>query len=348
MRLRSLFVLGFVSFLAQPTLAQQNLTVPRVSPHASVSQTIGLTDVTIDYHRPAINGRAIYGGLVPYDQVWRAGANDNTTISFSSPVTVAGAALDAGTYGLHMIPRQSGTWTVIFSTMADAWGSFSYDEAEDAARIEATPRSAPVEEQLSYRFDAPTNTSAVVVMRWADREVPFTITANTPAVVLASMEREMRNLPRFGWQGWNQIAGYALQTGQRPEEALAWADQSISMNRNFTNLMTRAGLLGALGNGGEADRTRAEALTLATENEVNAYGYQLLGAGDTAGALAIFRQNVEDHPDSWNVHDSLAEALAAQGQTAEAITLYEKARSMAPQPQHARIDGVLTQLRAQN
>lgn len=348
MYLRLSVLLGLLALLASPVAAQQGLTVPRISPHANVSQTLGLTEITIGYHRPAVNGRTIFGALVPWDQVWRAGANENTTISFSTPVTVGGEMLEAGTYGLHMIPRESGPWTVIFSTMADAWGSFTYGEREDAARVEVAPRTAAVAEHLSYRFDDPTNTSAVVVMHWADREVPFTITVDTPTIVLTSMAHEMRGLPRFGWQGWNQIAAYALQTGQRAEEALAWVDQSIAMNRNFANLMTRAGLLDGLGSSAEAEATRTEALAIATENEMNAYGYQLMGMGDLEAALVIFRKNVEDHPESWNVHDSLAEALAAKGETEEAIALYEKARSMAPEQQHARIDGVLGQLQAQN
>src|SRR6187401_3267360 len=130
-----------VSLLVSAVAAAQGLTGPNASPAASVSQTIGLTDIAVTYHRPATNGRKIWGGLVPYDQVWRAGANQNTTISFSTPVTVNGTKLAAGTYGLHMIPTAS-QWTVIFSNESGAWGSFSYDQKEDAARITATPQTA--------------------------------------------------------------------------------------------------------------------------------------------------------------------------------------------------------------
>src|SRR5690606_8977964 len=260
---------------------------------------------------------------------------------------VEGQPLPAGRYGLHMIPT-TGAWTVIFSTMADAWGSFSYDEAEDALRVTVTPRPADFQERLLYRFDDPTGTSTEVVLHWENVEVPFTVTVETPEGVLANMERELRGLPRFFWQGWNQAAAYALQSETRMEDALGWVDRSIAMNRNGTNLGTKMGLLTALGRADEAAALEAEFYEVATEADVNAYGYLLLGTGRTDDAIAVFRRNVADHPESWNVHDSLGEALAAAGQTAEAITHYEHARSMAPAVQHARIDGILAQLRGTN
>ena len=343
MRLRFSAVLMLL-LVAGPVAAQQGLTVPRVSPHASVSQRVGLTDITVDYHRPSVNGRTIWGDLVPYGQVWRAGANENTTFTTSSPIRLGTATVPAGTYGLHMIPAAQGAWTVALSSTNSAWGSFSYDPAEDVARTSVTPRPADMEESLSYRFDDPTNDSVVLVLAWERLEVPIPISVDTPNVVLANMEQEMRGLPRFSWQGWNQIANWARANNIRLEEARGWAEQSIAMNRNFTNLMTLARLHDALGNAAGASDARTDAMAMATEAEMNAYGYQLMGAGDMAGALAVFRKNVEDHPESWNVWDSLGEALAAQGETAEAKQMYEKARAMAPAAQHARIDGVLAGL----
>ncbi|MDX1421066.1 MAG: DUF2911 domain-containing protein [Rubricoccaceae bacterium] len=345
MPLRSASLL-VIALLAATAAAQgPALTTPRASPHARVMQTVGLTDLTVDYHRPGVNGRDIWGSLVPYDQVWRAGANENTVFETTSPIRVEGQALPAGRYGLHVIPAASGDWTVIFSTMADAWGSFSYNEAEDALRVQVSPREAPFEERLSYRFDDPTNAGTTLVLHWADREMPVAIAVNTPDVVLANMERELRGLPGFFWNGWNQIAAFALQTGTRLDEALGWADRSIGINENGTNLGTRIGLLTALGRADEADVQEAEFLAIANEAEVNTYGYLLLGQGRTDEAIAIFEKNVADHPDSWNVYDSLGEALAAAGRTDEAIAQYERARSMAPPQQHARIDAILDGLR---
>jgi hypothetical protein len=144
------------------------LNLPRVSQHAEVMQRIGITDITIDYARPLAHGRKIFGGLAPYGKVWRAGANENTTIAFSDPVTINGQALAKGTYGVHMIPGES-SWIVIFSRNWTSWGSFTYDQAEDALRITVKPQTIPDQDVLSYAIDDPTLTSAVVTMRWSIR-----------------------------------------------------------------------------------------------------------------------------------------------------------------------------------
>src|SRR6184192_1886821 len=120
--------------------SQTVLDLPYASQAAQVKQRVGVTDITITYHRPMVNGRKIWGALVPFGQVWRAGANENTTIEFSTPVSVEGKGLVAGTYGLHMIPNPD-TWTIIFSKMAVAWGSYSYNQTEDALRVEVKPRT---------------------------------------------------------------------------------------------------------------------------------------------------------------------------------------------------------------
>src|SRR6266568_2643504 len=128
---------------SQPT----ELNIPRVSQRGSVTQRIGLTDITIHYHRPMVGGREIWGKTVPYGKVWRAGANENTTITFSDDVTVEGKPLAAGTYGLHTIPDKD-QWTIIFSKNSTSWGSFSYDEKEDALRVTVKPRAAESFEQV--------------------------------------------------------------------------------------------------------------------------------------------------------------------------------------------------------
>lgn len=327
-------------------IAQPALTLPQASPEASVSQKVGLTEIEIRYHRPAVNKRTVWGDLVPYDEVWRAGANENTTISFSSPVTVNGKPLAAGTYGLHMIPTK-GDWTIAFSNMNVAWGSFSYDEKEDALRVTAKPQAAGFEERLSYRFDDPTDKSVTVAMRWEKLEVPFTVEVDTPSVVIASLRNELRGLPRFGWQGWNGAAAYAMRNKVNLDEALTWVDRSISMQENFTNLRTKAGILEAKGDPKAAAELRDKAMKIATEVEINAYGYQLLGAGKTDEAIEIFRKNVKDHPQSWNTYDSLGEAYDRKGDKKLAAENYRKAQSMTKDPdQKKRIATILTRIGA--
>jgi len=323
------------------------LTTPQVSPEASVSQVVGLTELQVSYHRPGTNGRAVWGALVPYGQVWRAGANENTTVSFSTPVTVNGTALAAGTYGLHMIPT-AGDWTVIFSREAGAWGSFSYDPKEDAARVTAKPEAAPHQERLGYSFDDPTADSVVLAMRWEKLRLPLAIRIDLGGTVLENYKAQLRGLPRFGWQGWNQAANWAAQNGIELDNALAWADRSISMNRNFANLRTKALILTKKGDTATADALTKEALSIANETEINAYGYQLLGQQKVDEAIAMFEKNVKDHPGSWNAYDSLAEAYGVKGDRKKALEYYTKAMNMTTVDlQKTRIAGVIEQLKKQ-
>lgn len=321
------------------------LTEPQASPEAKVSQMIGLTEIEVSYHRPGANGRAVWGSLVPYGQVWRAGANENTTVSFSTPVTVNGTALAAGTYGLHMIPTP-GDWTVIFSKESGAWGSFSYDQKEDAARVTVKPEAAPHQERLGYTLDDPTADSVVLAMRWEKLRVPLAVKIDLGRTVLENYKAELRGLPRFGWQGWNQAANFAAQHDVDLDDAITWADRSIGMNRNFANLRTKALVLTKKGDTAGAAALTKEALTVATETEINAYGYQLLGQQKVDDAIAMFEKNVKDHPASWNAYDSLGEAYGIKGDRKKALENYTKALNLTTVDiQKTRIAGVVEQLK---
>ena len=335
-----------IALLPSRAFAQApGLTTPQVSPEASVSQTLGLTELAVSYHRPAANGRVVWGTLVPYGQVWRAGANQNTTVSFSTPVTVNGTPLAAGKYGLHMIPT-TGDWTVIFSKESGAWGSFSYDEKEDAARVTVKPEAAPQQERLGYTFDEPTADSVVLAMRWEKIRVPLAIRIDVGRTVLENYKAQLRGLPRFGWQGWNQAANWAAQNSIDLDDATAWADRSIGMNRNFTNLRTKALVLTKKGDAAGADALTKEALSIATEVEVNAYGYQLMGQQKVDEAIAMFEKNVKDHPTSWNAYDSLGEAYGVKGDRKKALDNYTKAMNLTTVDiQKTRIAATIEQLK---
>jgi hypothetical protein len=349
MRTLARFALGAISLAAAAgaALGQAPIVVPEASPKASISQTIGLTDITISYHRPAVNQRKIWGGLVPYNETWRAGANENTTITFSTPATVGGKQLPAGTYGLHMLPGEK-DWSVMLSSVSTAWGSFSYDAKEDVVRFPATATATTdSEERLEYRFEDPTDSAVKVVLRWEKLQVSFPITIDTKAVVMDSLNKQLRGLPRFGWQGWNQAAQWAVTHDADLDQALAWSEHSLSLATNFTNLRTRAQILEKKGDTKTAAELRERALKIANENEMNLYGYQLLGEKKQDEAIAVFRKNVKDHPESWNTYDSLGEALAAKGDKKGAIESYSKALSMTQDPaQKKRINDVLTKLKA--
>ena len=345
-RFFSLSLAGFLATAGAALAQLPPLNVPQASPAATVSQVVGLTDITIDYHRPAVNKRKVWGDLVPYGQVWRAGANENTTIEFSTPVTVGGKKIPAGTYGLHMLPTEK-DWSVMLSGTATAWGSFSYDEKEDVVRFSVTPKPADFEERLEYRFENPTDTSVDVVMQWEKLAISFPVAVDTNAVVMESLQKQLRGLPRFGWQAWNQAAQWALQHDAGLDQALKWADQSVATQVTFANLRTKAAILEKKGDMKAAEDLRAQALKIATEADMNQYGYQLLGQKKTDEAIAVFRKNVKDYPNSWNCYDSLAEALAAKGDTKAAVENYTKAMSMTTDAtQKKRIQDILAKMKA--
>ena len=153
--------------------AQTELGLPDRSQAAMVQQHLGVTDITIRYHRPLVDGRKIWGGLVPFGKVWRAGANFNTTFEVNDPITVEGKPLPKGTYGLHMIPTAD-SWTIIFSKAADSWGSYTYDQAEDALRVTVKPHPSEMQEALQYSFEdlKPESATVTMTLGQAGRAVP--------------------------------------------------------------------------------------------------------------------------------------------------------------------------------
>jgi tetratricopeptide (TPR) repeat protein len=313
---------------ANGSYAQQQLPVPQQSPQASVTQTIGVTGVTISYHRPGVKNRQIWGKLVPYNQVWRAGANENTTITFGDPVRIEGKELAAGTYGVHMIPAEN-EWTIIFNKNATSWGSFFYKEDEDVLRVKVKPQPGEHQEWLSYEFGDLTDSSATVTMRWEKVKVSFKVGLDVHTIVLAHAKNEyLRGLPGFTWQAFNQAAAYCMQNNVNTDEAMAWVDKSISINENFNNLRVKAGLLENSGKTAEANALKDKSMSVATEADLNTFGYQLLGNNKIKEAIDIFKKNVKAHPDSWNVYDSLGEAYDKNGETKLAVENYSKASKM--------------------
>ena len=204
------------------------LDLPRQSQRAQLSQRIGITDITINYHRPLVNNRKVWDGLVPYGQVWRAGANENTTISFSDPVTIEGKALDKGTYGLFMIPTAD-QWTIIFSKNATSWGAFTYNEAEDALRVTVKPAATEMHNTLTYDFDDVQPNSAVVTMAWEKVAVPFKVAVDVHEVVEASMKKQLRGLGQYTWEGWDEGANYLRGEKVALDDALNYANKSIGV-----------------------------------------------------------------------------------------------------------------------
>lgn len=320
-----LMMLLLILLLPVSAAAQPQLQLPQASPAATVSQTVGIAQVTVKYNRPGVRGREVWGKLVPYGEVWRAGANENTTITFSHDATVQGKNVPAGTYGVHMIPSAD-EWTFILNKNATSWGSYFYNEAEDLLRVPVKPVPGTDTDWLQYEFADLTDSSTVLTLCWEKLRIPVQIVFNTPEIVFAhARDVYLRGMGGFPWQGYNQAAAYCARKNVHMDQALRWIDRSIELNENFTNLRTKANILEKTGKAAEAAALRERSMTLATEAEVNALGYTYLQSGKTKEAIELFRKNVKDHPRSWNVHDSLGEGLAAAGDTRGAIASYEKA-----------------------
>lgn len=266
-------------FLALASLCQAQgimLDLPLQSQHALVTQRIGLTDITINYHRPLVNNRPVWGKLVPYGEVWRAGANENTTVTFTDPVTIEGQPLDKGTYGLHMIPGEN-QWTVIFSKMSTAWGSFSYKQDEDALRVTVKPQTAEFHDALTYDFDDLKPDSTVVTLRWEKVAVPFKVAVKVDDVVEASINRQIRGLNQYYWESWDEAANYYLANKINLDEALKDEDQSIRVEERYDNLHAKSQILEAMGRKDDAATFLNKALEKASAQQLYFYGRQLQG-----------------------------------------------------------------------
>ena len=223
--------------LAAGALAQQpQLQLPRPSPNATVTQTVGITEISIHYSRPGVKDRKIWGELVPYGEVWRTGANENTTIRFSTPVKVEGKELPAGLYGLQTIPTEN-EWTVIFSKDADQWGAFSYKPENDALRVQVKPQPAEFRERMAFDIEDMTDTSAKVVMHWEKLRVPFTVEVDTTKLATDAVKSTLR------WQTFVQAANYCIQANACLDEAGRWLDASIALEPTFGNQRAKAMLL---------------------------------------------------------------------------------------------------------
>jgi hypothetical protein len=230
-----------LSTFAATVEAQQGLVLPRPSPNATVSQMVGVTEVTIRYSRPGVKGRKVWGELVPYGEVWRTGANENTTIAFSTPVKVDGHELPAGTYGLQTLPTAD-SWTVIFSKDADQWGAFNYKKEDDALRFEVKPTMAAYTiERMRFTFDDVTDNSAKIVLRWEKLRLEFAVETDTPKLVAEKVKAAVR------WQEPYQAANYCIQNDVCLDEAGRWLDASIALQEGFGNLRAKAILLGKKG-----------------------------------------------------------------------------------------------------
>ena len=311
---------------------------------ASVSEQIGLADVIISYSRPHVNHRDghIWGELIPVgftDQgfgsskaaPWRAGANENTTIEFSTEVEIEGQHLAAGKYGFF-IAYDPAACTLIFSRNATSWGSFFYNPSEDVLRVKVKPVSTDKSvEWLKYEFADQTPNSAVVELQWEKLMIPFKITVDVVRNQIASFRKELRSEKGFNWESWDQAASYCARNNTNLDEALLWSDTATSVgfggSQSFQAWRTKSALLDSLGRGAESAAILKKAEPFADINELDEYGRELTRSQHGKEALEIFKFNYEKHPNVFITNVGMARGYSAVGDYKNALAFARKARA---------------------
>lgn len=347
--------------LQSVTAVCQRLTLPPSGDNqkAEVKQWIGPVEVAIRYNSPNVTGPngedrkgKIWGELVHYGFIdqgfgtskaapWRAGSNENTTITFSHDVTIEGKDLPAGTYGFFIAVQKEGPWTLIFSNNSTSWGSYFYKEEEDALRVQATPADCEYTEWLTYGFSDRQPSSAVAFLRWENKQVAFKIEVpQINEIYLSGLRNELRSSPGFDPQNWIYAAQFCLNNKTNLEEALTWAENGISApfigRENFNALQTKASILEALGRNAEAKGVMSKAINhpTATVQDIHFYGRSLITQGKNQEALEVFKLNRKKHPDdTFTTYVGLARGYAAVGDKKNAVKNWEIAIKNIPENQ---------------
>lgn len=326
----------------------QSLTIPPNGGNkkASVSERIGVTDITIHYDRPGVKGREgkIWNNLVhtgftdlgfgtSKSAPWRAGANENTTITFSTDVIIEGKLLQAGTYGFF-VAIGNGEATLIFSNNSTSWGSFFYDSTEDALRV--TVKTAQLNESvewLKYEFMNETDNSAVIALMWEKLKIPFKVEVNYPKTQLALFKKELKSAKGFNADAWVQAAQFAA-TNDDMEDAELWSDYSINGQfvgeKNFKTLSTKAMILEKENKNNEADAQMKEALPLGNMQDLHQYGRQLVSQKKPKEALDVFKLNAQKNPGQFTTYVGLVRGYSANGDYKNALKNAKLAQPLAP------------------
>lgn len=346
---KSLLSMLFILSLSVISFAQIPLTVAPSGGNkkASVSERIGLTDVTIHYDRPAVKGREgkIWGELVHVGFInqgfgnstaapWRAGANENTIFEFSTPVKIEGQTLPAGKYGFF-IAYDANEPTLIFSKNSSSWGSYYYDEKEDALRVKVKPQILDKSvEWLKYEFMNETENSATVALQWEKLMIPFKIEVDYINAQLESFRNELRTEKGFIWESWNQAASWCLQRNVNLEQALAWADTATSAifggDKAFPAWSTKAQILEKLNRADEAAEIMKKSIAFANMNEIHQYARQLLQQKKNKEALEIFKANFQKNPNKFTTLMGLARGYSANADYKTALKYANQALPLAP------------------
>jgi tetratricopeptide (TPR) repeat protein len=321
---------------------------------AIVGERIGITDVVINYHRPRVKGREerIWGGIVykgfqkqsigtTKAAPWRAGANENTTISFSTDVKVEGKDLPAGTYGFF-IAYDSLECIAIFSKDITAWGNFYYNEQNDALRVKVKPvKTERSTEWLEYKFLDQANNAATIALAWEKLMIPFKVEVDLHKTQLASFRKELiSNAALFRWELWNQAARYCMQNNVNLEEGLVWSEQAIFWaqgDNKFIPYMTKFQILDKLNRKLEGDSVMAKAVEIGNSQNLYTYAYLLTQQyKNTPKAMEVHQLNGKKNPTDFFGLWSLTYFESNKKNYKKALEYAKQALPMAPHAQAKR------------
>lgn len=340
-----LFPMLLITGLALHAQVMNSLPASGGNLKSSTSQRIGITDMAITWDAPAVKGREgkIWGTNIAHygfqnlgfgtakESPWRAGANENTTLSFSTDVTVEGKPLAAGKYGFF-IAVYADSCTLIFSKNSTAWGSYFYNPAEDALRVTVRQQKdlPQSRERLAFEFSDQTDNSTVIALIWERWRIPFRVAVDLNKTVVEGLRKELQNSPGFYEQNLNGAASWCLQHNINLDEALTWTDIAIGMAPTFTNYQLKSRILEKLGRSAEAEKVLTTALDKASVQELHQYGRQLVTDKKPAKALEVFQLNYKKNGDTWPVHVGLMRGYSATGDLKKALEHAQIAVKQAP------------------
>lgn len=353
------FSLGLLLFGTTLQAQFHTLKRPQSSNKVTETQQLGVTDITISYHSPSVRDRDVWNdtNVIPQKGEpipWRAGANMNTTITFSTDVTINKQLLEAGTYGLHIIP-DGHQHTILFAHNHNQWGSYYLDVEQDVRlQVSVQDTICAFSEKLDFEFYPQGEDAMTIGLEWADRRIPFTVAVDLNNTVIASFRSELRGINTYHWQAWNDAANWCLQRDINLEEALRWASRSIeggyggfAGNKNLTNMTTKARLLHKLGRTDELQATIAEVSELTfPPYEANDFSRFLLDIGEYTAADNLLVTALDQHPGTWYLELNHGISQYFLGNKSNSLQWLEQAIEKAPERFAARLKEIVQEVEA--
>lgn len=333
------------------------MNIPQSSPTVEETQRVGITDITINYSSPALRGRDVWNNsnIIPQEgnpYAWRAGANMNTTIEFSTDVIIEGQALKAGLYGFHIIPKND-TYTLLFAHNNHQWGSYYLEVDKDVTlKVTVDPETCAKSEQLDYEFLNRTENSVVIGLEWGEKRIPFKVEVNLNKTVVESFRSELRGINTYHWQAWNDAANWCLNHDTNLEEALEWANRSINggyggfaADKNMTNMSTKIRLLKKLNRSEDVQSTIAEAKEMhATIYEANNFSRFLLQNGYYKDALDYSNISLKANPNTWFLELNRGISQYFLNNKKDAIKDAKKALKTTPEQFQSRLKEIINEI----